>query len=377
MRTVCQSNMCAGCMACIEICPKNAIVIHDTKDSYNAIKTERCIECGACERVCQVNHPPEARDQISWVQGWANDIDIRKGSSSGGFATAIAMAFIERGGVVCSCAFEDGTFKFNTVDNQAELKKFQGSKYVKSNPAGIYEEVLQLLKNEKKVLFIGLPCQSAAIQNYAPSQLQDNLFTVDLICHGTPSPKILEQFLKEKGYTLAQMRDIRFRVNNQYGISEAFQTIVPEGVTDRYSVGFLNGLFFTENCYYCRYAKLERVSDLTLGDSWGSLLPDEERKRGISLALCQTAKGQQLLEWASLHLEGVDLNKALEANHQLSEPSKIPCCRQKFFEELKAGKSFHRLVAKCYPKKCHRQDTKQFLVRIPVVGKLFQKRFLR
>ena len=377
MRTVCQPNMCAGCMACIEICPKNAIVIHDTKDSYNAIKTERCIECGACERVCQVNHPPEARDPISWVQGWANDNNIRRCSSSGGFATAIATAFIEWGGVVCSCAFEDGAFKFNTVDNQAELKKFQGSKYVKSNPAGIYEKVLQLLKNEKRVLFIGLPCQSAAIQNYVPSQLQGNLFTVDLICHGTPSPKILEQFLKEKGYMLAQMRDIRFRVNIKYGISEAFRTIVPEGVTDRYSVGFLNGLFYTENCYYCRYAKLERVSDLTLGDSWGSLLPDEERKRGISLALCQTAKGQQLLEWASLHLEEVDLKQAVEANRQLSEPSKTPGNRQKFFEELKAEKSIHRLVTECYPKQCHRQDIKQFLVRIPVVGKLFQKRFLR
>ena len=376
MRTVCQSNMCAGCMACVEICPRNAIVIQDTKDSYNAIKTERCIECGACERVCQVNRPPEASTPVSWVQGWANDCDIRTDSSSGGFAAAIAAAFIEQGGVVCSCAFEDGVFKFNVVDNKEELKKFQGSKYVKSNPAGIYKKTLQLLKNGEKVLFIGLPCQSAAIQNYVPSKLHDSLFTVDLICHGTPSPKILEQFLKEKGYTLSQMRDIRFRVSKQFGISEAYQMIVPKGVTDRYTIGFLNGLFYTENCYHCRYAKLERVSDLTLGDSWGSLLSDEERKRGISLALCQTVKGKQLLEWANLHLEEVDLKRAVEANHQLSEPSKVPENRNEFFKDLEAGKSFHQLVTKCYPNRCYRQDVKQFIVQIPVIGKLAQKKWV-
>lgn len=375
MKTVCKQNMCAGCMACIEVCPKDAIVIQDTKDAYNAVKTERCIECGACERVCQANHQPEAHSPISWTQGWAKDNKLRKDGSSGGFATAISTAFIGQGGVVCSCTFKEGEFTFRIAENKEELVQFQGSKYVKSNPSGIYRQILQLLENEKKVLFIGLPCQSAAVQNYVPPKWQKNLFTVDLICHGTPSSKLLEQFLAEKGHTLAQMKDMRFRVSEQFNISEGYHTIVPKGVTDRYTIGFLNGLFYTENCYHCRYAKLDRVSDLTLGDSWGSLLPEEERRKGISIALCQSQKGQQLLDWAELHLEMVDLNHAVAENHQLEFPSKMPDCREIFFRELKKGTSFNKMVTKCYPKRCLSQDVKEFLMKFPLVGKIAQNKW--
>lgn len=375
MRTVCKLDMCAGCMACIEVCPKNAITILDTKYSYNAIKTENCIECGACERVCQVNHPPKASTPILWIQGWANNYNIRQYSSSGGFATAIAKGFIEHGGVVCSCTFEEGEFKFVTVENTEDLKKFQGSKYVKSNPAKIYKKAIQLLKNGKKVLFIGLPCQSAAIQNYVPSLLQVNMFTVDLICHGTPSPKILEQFFEEKGYNLTQIQDIRFRVSNRFGISEKYKTIVPKGVTDRYTIGFLKGLFYTSNCYNCGYAKLNRVSDLTLGDSWGSRLPIEQRKQGISIALAQSEKGKKLLEWSDLHVEDVNLDEAVKSNHQLVAPSICPNNRIKFFKSLEKGKSFDRSVASCYPNICFRQDIKHFLANIPVIGMFVQKYF--
>lgn len=100
--------------------------------------------------------------------------------------------------------------------------------------------------------------------------------------------------------------------------------IITKGVSDKYTIAFLNALTYTENCYECDYAKLQRVSDLTLGDSWGSNLPMDEQKKGVSLALCQTEKGVQLLKKAEVALLTVELERAVENNHQLDHPSVRP-----------------------------------------------------
>lgn len=197
MKTVCKLNQCAGCMACIEICPNNAINIYISLKTYNAVIDEnRCVNCNSCYKVCQECNLPKLNPPLLWREGWAKDSDIRLSSSSGGIATAIEQNFVKQGGVVCSCVFENGSFIFSDEDTEENIKKFTGSKYVKSNPIGIYKKMLQLLKNGRKVLFVGLPCQIAAAQNFIGDR--ENFYTIDLICHGTPSPKILEAFLNDK-----------------------------------------------------------------------------------------------------------------------------------------------------------------------------------
>ena len=169
---------------------------------------------------------------------------------------------------------------------------------VKSNPVGIYDKIVEKLKNGNKVLFIGLPCQVAAAKNYTAtlsSNKRENLYTIDLICHGSPSPKILNLALHEKGVDIKQLKEIRFRNKTNFGIStqnkdKEYKTITPAGVQDMYTYAFLTSLDYTENCYSCRYAALGRVSDVTIGDSWGSDRPDSEQGKGISLMLCQTNK---------------------------------------------------------------------------------------
>lgn len=370
MATVCEKEQCTGCMACVGICPRKAIHIEDSLNSYNAVIEEKlCVECNLCHKICPQNHPVERNTPKLWQQGWAKDESIRKSSSSGGFASAIAKAFLNTG-VVCGCVFEAGRVCFKIIDRKDDLYKLSGSRYVKSNPAGIHEEIRALLKDGKKVLFIGLPCQVAGVKRYVGVALEKNLYTVDLICHGTPSPNVLDVFLKQYGYKLSDLADIRFRVKDNFQQLDGYKSFTEKGTTDTYLIAFLNGLTYTENCYSCQYAQEKRVSDLTIGDSWGSQLSAEQTKKGISLALCQTEKGKQLLKMSDLELFDVDKERAKQFNHQLEMPSSKPSKREKFFRKLVQGKDFNELVVWAYPKQCLKQLIKSVLIQLRIISEL-------
>ena len=369
MKTVCELNKCAGCMACINICPKEAIEIKDDLYAYNAvINADKCIDCNVCHRICPTNNPEGFGKPIKWYQGWAKNQDLRQKSSSGGYATAISEAFIDSGGAVCGCAFKNGEFIFEIAENKDELKKFMGSKYVKSNPSDSYKLVKMLLTSGRRILFIGLPCQVSAMKNFVGKKAGENLYTIDLICHGTPSPKLLEIFLNQYNCKLSKIRNIRFRVNTVYMISCDNNALIKKGVRDKYSIAFLNSLIHTENCYSCIYARKERISDVTLGDSWGSELSVDEQKKGISLALCQTEKGNELIAMAEIYLNSVDIDKAIENNHQLNYPSSMPKGRKKFFHGISKRK-FNYLVFQQFPGQCLKQDIKQILIRMGLLKK--------
>lgn len=367
MKTVCEKDQCAGCMACIDICSQNAISIVDSLKAYNAvIDTRKCLNCNLCHKVCQKNFPAKSEHPIQWYQGWAGNDTLREKGSSGGIASAVAKSFIENGGIVWSCTFKNGEFGFENAKHLEELEKFIGSKYVKSNPQGVYKQIKTSLKEGQKILFIGLPCQVSALKNYIGEKLSDNLYTIDLICHGTPSPQVLELFLKQYGYSLRNLKNIQFRIKAKFMVYIDSKGVITNGVSDKYSIAFLNSLTYTENCYQCMYAKTDRVSDLTLGDSWGSELQSKEQKSGISLALCQTSKGMEILQEAELHLETVDVERAIQHNHQLLFSSKKPNGRDKFFSKL-GKKGFNTLVFCQFPKQCLRQDIKQILIRAKII----------
>ncbi len=377
MKTVCDLDMCTGCMACIETCTKGAISLVDSLKSLNAVIDDKaCIQCGACHKVCQIVHPLKLQKPLSWFQGWTNDSHSREKSSSGGFAYNIMKQFLNEGGMVCSCAFSNGEFAYEIATCEEDLEKFRGSKYVKSSMGTIYSKIKELIESEQKVLFLGLPCHVAGVIKYIgeSDKTQKYLYTVDLICHGSPSVEILSRFLDEKGFKLDNLRDIAFRQKNKFRIvvnedeKRGLSSITPQGVRDRYTISFLNGLFYTENCYSCRYAGINRISDITIGDSWGSDLEEtEEGNKGISLALCQTKRGEELLKRSNLKLLDVDLERAVAANHQLQNPSKMPDERDTFFLLIAKGTAVNKAIAKCYPWICKKQDLKSFLIRKKII----------
>lgn len=338
MVTVCEKGKCTGCMECIDTCPKDAIEVVDVETEYNAIiDSDKCIKCNMCHKACQNNRELILTKPICWKQGWAADDGIRMGSSSGGIA-----------------------------ETENEVIKFTGSKYVKSNPYGIYKKLLEKLKEGKKVLFVGLPCQVAAAKHYTKNH--QNLYTIDLICHGTPSPEILEKFLEDYNVKLTEIENIKFRVKNSFKLEQNGKRFSAPTTTDNYLITFLNSTSYTENCYQCNYAQLDRAGDITLGDSWGSELEKQIQDEGISLLLCQNEKGKELINQTDLVLMDVDLEKAIENNHQLQHPSLKPQQRKIFFGELNKGHAFKSAVRKCYPKKYLKNAVKTLLYKVNLGG---------
>lgn len=346
MKTVCELNMCNGCMACVEKCHRNAITIKDDLKYYNAlIDTKKCVDCGLCTKVCPRENDNDMSKPKWWYQGWA-DSEIREHASSGGAASAIIRAFIKHGGYVASCLFDSGKFVFEVTNEMAVARKFAGSKYVKSNPEKIYGKIQSLLKANQKVLFIGLPCQVAAVNQFIKDKT--NLVTADLICHGTPSPYLLKKCLQEYGHDINTLTDINFRIKSLYELNRDGKPIAAFHTMDNYLIAFLHSYDYTENCYSCKFATLDRVSDITLGDSWGTELSGEV-KNGVSLILCQSEKGKELIESAGLNLLDVDINNAISHNEQLNKPSKCSKSRDQFFENYNRYNNFGKALVKTAP----------------------------
>lgn len=350
-------------MACTLICPKHCIKVIDSLNAMNAeIDESVCINCRLCEKVCPNVTKAETKTQIEWKQGWAED-RIRKKSTSGGVASAIIESFIQSGGYVASCLFKGGEFVFELTNDLDTAKKFAGSKYVKSNPKDIYREIQVRLK-ANRVLFIGLPCQVAALNNFV--QNKENLYTIDLICHGTPSLKLLDQYLNERGFELRELENVKFRTKTDMGLSVDGKKINCPRVMDDYLCAFLGSIDYTENCYSCQFASLERVSDVTLGDSWGTEYKSEEKK-GISLILIQSQKGKKIIDQSELELKEVNRDKAIAHNHQLSHPSILSPKRDKFMNLIKEGESFRKATFAVLPKMVIKQKIKFILIKLHFV----------
>lgn len=365
MKTVCEINKCAGCMLCKDVCPKGAIRILDNIVAYNAVIDQSvCINCGKCYRICQVNNPVQVAKPISWLQGWAKDESIRNTGASGGVATAIEKSFVRQGGIIYSCAQQKDRFVFKAANKEDEITSFSGSKYVKSTPEGIYKEIRAQLNEERNILFVGLPCQVAALKNLVGER--ENLYTIDLICHGTPSPLLLRKFLGEAKIEVSDNAVISFRKGNSFSLSVNGKRISRSKVRDYYTESFLKGLSYTENCYSCQFAKTERCSDLTLGDSWKSDLPMEEKEKGISLLLCQTEKGRELIDSSNLFLTEVDIKKAIEGNGQLQKPMKKTEEREIFISAMQKGADYSTAIKKCWRKKYYKDSVKNALAALGI-----------
>lgn len=201
MIQVTDKYLCCGCTACASICPHSAIIM--TPDGlgflYPQISVSACVDCGACNKVCQFHDNYVRYDNFETPMAFQfrleSELELKK-SQSGGAFFAIASKFLNSGGVVYGAAFTDNwRVTHQRATDYRGLSTLRMSKYVQSDLRGVFVQVKDDLKNGIHVLFSGTACQIAGLKAYIPNRMHSNLFCVDIICHGVPSPKIWEDYI--------------------------------------------------------------------------------------------------------------------------------------------------------------------------------------
>lgn len=301
----CKDSRCTGCTACEEICPTKAIKLSKDAEGflYPEVEEGKCIQCGRCAEVCQIvgNVVPVNEKQV--IYAVKNTDEIRKKSSSGGVFAALAALIFRENGIICAAGMnEDFTVSHMFAENEEERRPMCGTYYVQSDLRGVFGRIRKLLKEGRKVLFVGTPCQVQGLQCYL-GEKPENLLTCDIICHGVPSPEVFDSFikmLKSRG----ELKAFHFR-DKSLGWRGYRVSAILNGkcVTDKlwlqsFNVLFSHNVINRRSCADCRFTSFERCSDITIGDYWGveKHHPDFEDNLGVSLVLCNTNKGKEFFE---------------------------------------------------------------------------------
>lgn len=388
---------CCGCAACVQACPKRCISFDEDEKGfrYPLVDECLCIDCGLCEKVCPVINQEEVKKPLKVYAAQNPNEEVRLKSSSGGIFTMLAEAVIAEGGVVFGARFDDNwEVEHGYTETKEGLAAFRGSKYLQSRTENTYKQAKDFLKTGRKVLFSGTSCQIAGLKKFLRKEY-DNLITIDVVCHGAPSPLVwrtyLDDFIKRpkgavgKNSVCSSLNEvpvltgISFRDKStgwkKFGFvlrgmsaSKADKNTVLSSVSteEKHDVllhetldknlfmqVFLKNLCLRPSCSACPAKSGKCGSDITLADYWGiwNHHPELDDDKGTSLVLINSIAGNDL--YLRLHLrqietsyeEGFKGNSCIE--HCVEENQYVPL----FWELFARDKlmSTNKVLAKFTP----------------------------
>lgn len=379
------AKYCSGCSACHDICPVNAIAMNFDAEGFimPEVSREKCINCGKCDLVC----PHLNREKISgnrkdikgvWLYS-SDDDDAKMKSSSGAACYELAKRFLEEGGFISGCVWDENfNAKHETGRSHELLTRTQGSKYLQSDTRDIHREILELLRNGQKVLFSGTPCQANAIHNIIMNEdetLRENLITVALICHGVASPLAWESFMelmtqREKSPLIS----VNFRDKSQEGYKKSYcrysfangssvnlPSYLPSFLPNRpyryIEATLVYNLAMRKSCSHCDCKGINRGIDLIAGD-WYAEYTGKGRL-GTSCVIAFTERGRNFAQEALKDLREFEYDEILRKNELLEKSINLPPNRELFLERIKDC-SYWEKVEELYPPK---YKLKKLLVR--------------
>ena len=353
---------CCGCSACEQICPRGCITMQENSEGflYPNVDETRCIDCGLCEKACPDRFPYAKRKPLKTLAAINRQEITRLKSSSGGIFSLLAENCIAHGGTVFGARFTPTWCVEHKGTNVSEdIPHYRGSKYVQSKIGHCFTEVKELLEKNKRVMFVGTPCQVAGLHHYLGKSFED-LLTVDFICHGVSSPAVWKWYINDVAKSLVgkswlnriiyakdplrAVRNVEFR-NKEYGWKQ-FHTVIDVGYIqkNRFSVihyenpymrSFLTNLNLRLSCYQCSSKAGRSHSDITLADFWNvhKVVDGYDDDKGTSLILINTEKGAKAFSEIGCKNQEVDFEDAIQYNQAWHTPFAEPERRKEFFQK--------------------------------------------
>lgn len=333
------------------------------------IDRQKCADCGLCAQRCPANCDPALYEPMRAIGArYLRDDSRLAESASGGVCYALAERFLtDRNAAVFGAALDqDNVCRHIEISELSELPRLQNSKYVQSDIGDTYRQAEQALKAGKKVLFTGTPCQIAGLYQYLGTQYE-NLFTVDLVCHGVPPPALFRlyiQYLEEKDRNGKIIYfNFRSKMKQGWGVGESEFTTKTKTKTipkhdNYYMISYQAENCLRECCYRCRYTRPERIADITAGDFWGvkKTHPEFYDRRGCSVALVNTFKGDWLAKVLKETCSTIDAALGEVVSHQtkLSRPAPRPGSRDDLLRDIHSrGTDIFRQEEFRYPAKVY------------------------
>lgn len=299
---------CSGCGACENSCPQKAIEMKEDEECflYPNINKQKCTECNICRNICPNNRSYEYKYSKLFAYACKNiSKSERLKSSSGGVFSLLAKNILKQGGCVFGAAYSDYDVRHIKIDNEKDLNKLRGSKYVQSIIGDCYSLAKNELEIGRKVLFSGVPCQIEGLKAFLGNNYP-NLYCVSVICHGVPSKKVFLKNIKELEKKQNDVLvEINFRNKEQgwknYQVEYIFKnkSIKKKIWEDSFMIGFLKNYYLRQLCYDCEYRLFKKsTADIILGDFWGIDIEDEnfDDDNGVSAVIVNSEKGHEVFE---------------------------------------------------------------------------------
>lgn len=329
MKNICNIEQCTGCGLCAAVCPKGAIQINIQGIHYfPKIDKSKCIDCGLCQKQCIVNNPVSLNQPLLTFAAWSKDKKEHFECASGGLATVLSKYFIQNGGYVAGCAWNEKMQATTIITKDlGDIKKLMKSKYVHNYfSIDSYQQIKKLLKNGQHLLFIGVPCQCAAIKRFCKSY-DRNLYIISLLCRGGASPFVFNNYLSFFSSKFGKINDVTFRGGTYdckfcvYGEDSKIYYL-GEQFEDPYFWSFMRHTLYRKSCLSCLFAKPSRPADITLADFWGldiAFIKHHHLENGVNLVITHTEKGNHLLSLVKDKIECYEreLDEAINGNETL------------------------------------------------------------
>lgn len=364
---------CCGCSACGEACNHKAITMTPDKWGflYPVVNQSLCVDCGLCNKVCPMLNTSFAREPLVSYAFKHKDIAIRRNTSTAGAFVAFSKQILAEGGVVFGAAFDDDfSVRHLYVEEERDLWNLVGSKYLQSRMETSYMDCKRFLREGRKVLFSGTPCQIAGLKSYLRKEY-DNLICIDLICHGVPAPGIWQKYLHYQEQKMSHeigkslfISKVNFRNKSRgwssYSLSLSLSLSDKDGHVyeippcdwrkDVFMRSFLSHLNMRPSCFHCRFRNQRSGSDITIGDFWkfDQVHPEAENDQiGINAVMVNTQKGVSLMR--NIDFDGFESSyeKIKIGNMQLVKSHRPHINRKKFLRQLDTSTDFEALVSDC------------------------------